>query len=314
MTVTVTAVANGQNSKLSKLSLDIPKTIEDLTQFIRTKVDNFHRDGVVIGISGGIDSAVCAYLSVGVLGKEKVFGLILPERDTDPKSVKDAVLICKELGIEHKKMNMTGVLAEIGIYRLVPFGWLIPYRFKEKYGRGRFRKLQDLVKDRIYGQNLLGFRENEMRKATAYYRTKNRLRLLYLYYYAELKNLLVVGTANRTEYLIGFFVKYGDGAADIMPLLNLYKTQVWELAKFLGIPKRIIDKPPTPDLIPGLNDEEIIGLKYTELDLILSGYDSCLSAEGITKTTGLSFEKVKYALELIKNSESLRKHNLCINQ
>ena len=289
---------------------DIPSVAEEIKQFIKTEVDRLNKDGVIIGISGGIDSAVCAYLSVKALGKEKVFGLILPERDTAPQSVKDAVLICKELGIDYKKIKITSALAKIGIYRLISaLGGLIPYRVKAKYGLARFQESQKLAEGKLYEQSLLGFRDTEMRKGSAYYHTKNRLRLLYLYYYAEIKNLLVVGTANRTEYLIGFFVKYGDGSADIMPLLNLYKTQVWEAAKYLGVPEVIINKVPTPDLIPGLNDEEILGLKYSELDSILSGYDSCLSVEGITKTSGIPQEKVKYVLGLIKNSEHLRQYN-----
>ncbi|MEO0113890.1 MAG: NAD(+) synthase [candidate division WOR-3 bacterium] len=290
---------------------DLSKTVEDLKRFIKTEVERQNKDGVVIGISGGIDSAVCAYLAVNALGKNQVLGLILPERDTNPPSLEDALLVCQALAIDYKKIDMTKVLTKIGIYRLVSaLGGLVPYRIKANYARKRLQKLQELTGGNAYQQNLLGFKQPELRKATAYYRAKNRLRLLYLYYYAELKNLLVVGTTNRTEYLIGFFVKYGDGAADIMPLLNLYKTQVWELAKFLSVPKRIIEKVPSPDLIPGLNDEEIIGLNYLELDLILLGYDSGQSSEAINKSTGVPIEKVEYVLKLIRNSESFRQHNL----
>ncbi len=290
---------------------DLSKTVEDLKRFIKTEVERQNKDGVVIGISGGIDSAVCAYLAVNALGKNQVLGLILSERDTNPQSLEDALLVCQALAIDYKKIDMTKVLTKIGIYRLVSaLGGLVPYRIKANYARKRLQKLQELTGGDAYQQNLLGFKQPELRKTTAYYRTKNRLRLLYLYYYAELKNLLVVGTTNRTEYLIGFFVKYGDGAADIMPLLNLYKTQVWELAKFLSVPKRIIEKVPSPDLIPGLNDEEIIGLNYLELDLILLGYDSGQSSEAINKSTGIPVEKVEYVLKLIRNSESFRQHNL----
>lgn len=300
-----------EKQTIRQLQMDLSKTVEDLKRFIKTEVERQNKDGVVIGISGGIDSAVCAYLAVNALGKNRVFGLILPERDTNPQSIKDALLVCQALEIDYKKIDMTKTLTKIGIYRLVSaLGGLVPYRIKADYSRKRLQKLQELTGGDAYQQNLLGFKEPELRKATAYYRAKNRLRLLYLYYYAELKNLLVVGTANRTEYLIGFFVKYGDGAADIMPLLNLYKTQVWELAKFLGVPKRIIEKTPTPDLIPGLTDEEIIGLNYWELDSILLGYDSGLSSDEINKSTGMPVEKVEYVLRLIRNSESFREQNL----
>ena len=126
-----------------------------------------------------------------------------------------------------------------------------------------------------------------------------------LYSYAEHENRLVVGTANKTELMTGFFVKYGDSAADIMPLLPLYKTQVKQLARFLNIPKKIIDKAPSPDLLPGITDEFALGITYEKLDLILWGLERNMETKEITKT-GVKPETVEYVKELVRRSEHMR--------
>ena len=135
---------------------------------------------------------------------------------------------------------------------------------------------------------------------------KHRLRMVLLYSYAERENLLVVGTANKTEALTGFFVKYGDGAADIMPLLPLYKTQVRQLARFIHVPERIIDKAPTPDLIPGITDEFAIGISYEKLDIILSGLDTNMAVEDIAAKADVKQKTIEYVKELVAKSEHMR--------
>ena len=130
--------------------------------------------------------------------------------------------------------------------------------------------------------------------------------MVILYSYAERENLLVVGTANKTEFLIGFFVKYGDSAADITPLLSLYKTQVRLLAKFLHIPERILNKAPSPDLIPGITDEFAIGIPYEKLDIILSGLDTNTTAEDIAAKTDVKQKTIEYVKELVTKSEHMR--------
>lgn len=143
-------------------------------------------------------------------------------------------------------------------------------------------------------------------QTVAYHRVKGRLRAILLYYYAELENLLVLGTCNRTEKAIGFFIKSGDAAADIALLESLYKTQVRQLAAFLHIPEEIISKPPSPDLLPGITDEYAIGLSYETLDRILWRLEAGMDAEEIAGVLGLEPGRVDYVRELTRRSAHMR--------
>ena len=133
--------------------------------------------------------------------------------------------------------------------------------------------------------------------------------MLLLYLYVELENGLVVGAANKSEYRIGYFVKHGcDDASDIMPLLNLYKTQVRELAQYLNIPARIIEKPPSPDMMPGLtDDEEVIGISYEKMDLILMALEKGWELSDIAKTLEIEEDEVIYIQNMMQKSEHMRK-------
>ena len=137
------------------------------------------------------------------------------------------------------------------------------------------------------------------------YRNK---RMLLLYLYGELENKLVVGAANKSEYKIGFFVKHGcDAATDVMPLLNLYKTQVRELAQYLNIPSKIIENPPSPDIIPGLTDEKAITISYEKLDLILLALENGWEIPEIANAWGIKEKQIIDVKILIQKSEHMRK-------
>jgi NAD+ synthase len=132
--------------------------------------------------------------------------------------------------------------------------------------------------------------------------------MVLLYLYGEVGNKLVAGAANKSEYQIGYFVKHGcDDATDIMPLLNLYKTQVRELARYLGIPSRIIEKPPSPDILPGIVDEEAIGISYEKLDLILLALDKGWEIVEIAQALEIEEKEVRDVKNLIQKSEHMRK-------
>lgn len=195
--------------------------------FIKKKVKDAGAKGVVVGLSGGLDSAVVAKLSVKALGKDKVLGLIMPSPTTNLEDTKDAEEFARSLGIPYKKIPLQSILEA-------------------------FRAFLEL--DRAAYGNLMA-----------------RTRMMLLYYYANLNNLLVVGTGNKSELSIGYFTKYGDGGCDILPIGDLYKTEVRELAGKLGIPKKIIEKIPTAGLWDGQTDESDMGVTYEELDRVLSG-------------------------------------------
>lgn len=204
---------------------------DKIVDFISSSVKGSGTGGAVIGMSGGIDSTLTAYLTVEALGPDNVSGLLLPEKGvTNEQDIDDAMDVVKILGIDHKVIDISEVLRS--------FSSTIP-----DYDRANL----------IANGNL-----------------KARTRMCILYYHANLMNRLVVGTGNKTELLLGYFTKYGDGGVDIEPIGSLYKTQVRNLARFMGVPSRIIDKTPTAGLWPGQTDESELGITYETADRILA--------------------------------------------
>jgi len=246
---------------MRKLSYEaVTKKIVD---FIKRKIKESRAGGVVLGISGGLDSATAAYLAVKALGKDKVLGIIMPYYEN--QDIEDALLVCKTLEINHKIINIKDIVNE-------------------------FEKALNLELDRITKGNLMV-----------------RSRMVILYGFANALNYLVLGTSNKSEYLVGYFTKWGDGASDIAPLLGLYKTEVRELAKFLGIPEKIISKTPTAGLWKGQTDESELGIEYDLLDKILYRLvDLKMKKEEIAKDLNISLERVLYVENLIKWSKHKR--------
>lgn len=297
---------------LEQLQIDPEQVSHELEGFIKSSVGDFNREGIIVGLSGGIDSSVILALSVVALGPSKVVGLIMPERDSSQDSESDARLLADRLGVRIERVELTPILDKMGIYSHVPkaiFAWKKAAGAGVKVGHKLY---STLTGERPLLSGLAGTSFGPLRRANAYYRMKHRLRMVVQYSYAEHENLLVVGTANRTEFLTGFFVKYGDGAADIMPLLPLYKTQVKQLAKFLHIPEKIINKAPSPDLIPGITDEFALGIAYEKLDLILLALDMNLEMKDITRV-GVKQETIEYVKELVRRSEHMRSSPLAPN-
>ncbi|ACV24483.1 NAD+ synthase [Methanocaldococcus fervens] len=243
------------------------KVIEKITNFIKEKVEEAKANGVVIGLSGGIDSAVTAYLCVKALGKYRVLGIIMPEKNTNPKDVEHAKMVAENLGIKYTISDITDILKAFGA------GGYVPTREFDKIADGNL---------------------------------KARIRMCILYYFANKYNLLVAGTSNKSEIYVGYGTKYGDTACDIRPIGNLFKTEVRELAKYLGVPKEIINKPPSAGLWEGQTDEEELGIKYETLDKILKLYEEGKSKEEISKELNISVDVVEHVFNLIKKNEHKR--------
>jgi NAD+ synthase len=285
-----------------------------LENFIIEYTEKLERGGVILGLSGGIDSAVIAALCVRALGPKKTFALIMPEKDSKKEHTEDAINFAGELGIEVKLIDITPYLEELGVYKLFPLDKLLSLgKLKGALIKKAYRFYERKTGKIPFLESLSGFKDKEfnsyLTKGNAYYRAKHRLRMMLLYLYAELENKLVVGAANKSEYKIGYFVKHGcDDATDIMPLLNLYKTQVRELARYLNIPARIIKKPPSPDVMPGLtDDEEVIRISYEKMDLILLALEKNWKLSDIAKALEIEKDEVIYIKKLMQKSEHMRK-------
>ncbi len=294
-------MSNVLNKKVLKINPE--KTVNKIIKFIRDNVKNFNRRGVILGLSGGLDSTVLAYLAVKAVGKKKVLALLMPERDSSKEHLEDAKLIAKNLRIKIKLIDLTPLLAKIGIYKTLP-GKCLTTNLKVK---ALYKWFQIILRKNPFSFSLKGTKEKFISLGTAFYRIKHRVRMILLYYYGESYNFLVLGAANKTEHLTGFYVKYGiDHAVDIMPLQGLYKTQVRQLAKYLNIPEKIIKKAPSPDIIPGINDEYVFGVDYDRLDLILYALDKKMKVEDIAKQLNVKKSKIMNIKNMIRDSEHMR--------
>jgi NAD+ synthase len=293
------------------LRIDVAKVAEQIEAFIREKVDEFQRDGAIVGMSGGIDSAVVASLATRALGPEKVRVLLLPERDSSPDSKSDALLEIDRLGLQHEEVSITPMLSAMGIYGLTPLRLLGVRSLKAAIVQQQHRVQAEALGEMPFRAGLLGTRDLGDKKeiidtGQAYARVKHRMRMVALYYHADLQNRLVLGTTNRSEAMTGFVVKWGDNVADVEPLAPLYKTQVRELAKYLGVSDKVLNKAPSPDLIPGIVDGLALGMDYETLDRILWGLEQGWEEERIVRVMRVTASQVDNALEMHRRSEHLR--------
>lgn len=288
------------------LRLDANLEVERIIASIRhTMIHDLRRRGVVIGLSGGIDSSVTAALAVRALGKERVFGVLMPERESSPDTRTLSKSFAEWLGIESADEDITGLLEAAGFYSryeaavrtVVPAfgpGWkskLVTSGLQEKPGFTFFSLVAQDPSGAITRIRLPLKTYLAILAATNF---KQRTRKMLEYYHADRLHYAVAGTPNRLEYDQGFFVKNGDGSADLKPIAHLYKTQVYQLAEFLNLPESIRSRPPTTDtysLAQG-QDEFYFALPFAQMDLCLWGKNHSVPASEVAIATGLSVDQV----------------------
>jgi len=296
---------------------------EQLCAFIKETVRNqFRKDGIIIGVSGGIDSAVIAALCVEALGPERVFGLILPERESSPSSSELGIDLCRALKIRYEEVPITPMLESFDIYSR-----------KEALIRELFPQYDPAVNTTSLSRPPMIAAEKVLnipslillkdRKAISTKRlsasqffyvlslqnVKQRTRMIVEYQYAEKMNYAVCGTTNKTEFLTGFFVKYGDGGVDLEPIANCYKTQVYKLAELLHIDPRIISRSPSPDTWSHFTSDEEVSLRlpYTLLDQLLFAEENNIPREIVQRNTRLDKQQIDWAYKHISSLKNAAK-------
>lgn len=243
-----------------------------IIEFIRNEVTSANYQGVVLGLSGGIDSSVALYLATKALGNNKVLGLILPDKKVSKRSdIDDAIELSQKVGINYHIIDITEI--------------------KQKY------------------MDILPLEKISIGNLTA------RIRMNFIYYYANIEHKLVLGTSDKSELMIGYFTKFGDGAADILPLADIYKTEVRELAKYLNLPKKILLKKSSPSLWKDQTAEDEIGMEYEKIDTILKNLAENIS-ENANKDLlkkGIDKNDILFVkLLLSKNKHKITLPKICI--
>ncbi len=283
------------------LEIDADAETGRITEFVSRFVEERGASGIALGLSGGLDSSVVAALCVRAISKDRVHVLLLPERDSSPESVADAKLFSEQLGIEHRVFDLTAALTELGCYERAASG-------VAKFGSGTraaVRIFPGLAR-KGYLTHITSGGGTHFQQFLAFHRIKHRLRMVAIYREAEERNLVVASCANRTEYETGFFVRYGDDSGDFAPIKHLYKTQVFMMGRYLGLPAPILEKQPSPDLFSGMKDEEIMGISYEELDTVLWGLAEGLDGKGIEERFGIDGKTTRYVIEMKTLSERMR--------
>ncbi|MGD8565110.1 MAG: NAD+ synthase [Candidatus Bathyarchaeota archaeon] len=236
------------------LDLDWRSVNRRIRSFIKDYLEKSRRKGVVLGLSGGIDSCTTSALCALAVGGDNVTGLLLPEKETYRViDITHARLVAEKFGFKTEEVDITPLLNKF--YSSCPI-----FDSRDRLSKGN---------------------------------AKARSRMIYLYYYANRLNLLVCGTSDKSETMMGYFTKWGDMASDISPIMDLYKTQVRRLAEHLGIPKEIVNKPASPMLWPGQLAREELGMDYETLDLILFGLERFLKPEEIAQQMDIEVKAVK---------------------
>ena len=295
---------------LDVLKIDPVQELEKLSKFILEQVRGvYRRKGIIVGLSGGIDSACMAAIAVYTVGKEKVVGLVLPEKESNPVSAQFAIKHAQDLGIEYRQVDISPTIESVFSYtqrdeflqKLVPeykpgykYNITLPTDLLERDSFNFYRLQVQMPTGELQSVRL---NLDDFRTITSFANIKIRSRMLHLYNEADRRSLVVAGTTNRTEYILGDFCKYGDGGTDIEPLSYLYKNQIYQLSEYLNVTKDIINRQPSPDTfsLPVSDQEFFFRIPFNKLDHLLYAWEHEVPEDEVGKVLDISEEAVKRA-------------------
>ncbi|MBL8327848.1 MAG: NAD(+) synthase [Rubrivivax sp.] len=304
-------------------ALDVPLQADRIGRWMRDAVgQQMRRRGCVVALSGGVDSSLCAALAARALGPDKVFGLLLPERESSPDSARRARLLVQALGIAHAEVDITEALQALGCYaqrdaavqRVFP-GYEAGWGCRIGIGGGHtgginfFRLDVQSPDGQRFSQRLPHREYLQIVAATNF---KQRVRKTLEYFHADRLNYAVVGTPNRLEIDQGFFVKQGDGTADLKPIAHLYKTQVFQMARELGVPAEICEAQPTTDTytLPQGQDEFYFALSHVQMDLALWALEHQRPAAELAAALDIPHEQARRVYADIRAKRAAAAHLL----
>ncbi len=309
------------------LELDAAGEVDRIVAFLQENVlHRLHRQGAVVGISGGIDSSVALALCARAFGPQRVVGVLLPERESSPESAQLAHLLADRFAVQTMTEDISAALDGAGCYRRRDEAVKRVFPDFEPDWKSKITLPGNLLQeDRLNIFSLTVIQPDgsehtqrlplrEYAQIVAASNFKQRARMAMLYYHAELRNYAVIGTPNKNEHDMGFFVKYGDGGADINPIGHLFKSQVFQLARFLDVPVEIQQRPPTTDTYSaGSTQEEFFyRIPFKILDLVWLGYERGVDHAAIASTLNLTIDQVERVIADIERkrraTEYLRTH------
>lgn len=304
------------------LRLDCAAETERICAFIKDQTSSLHRRGIVIGLSGGVDSALSTALSIKAVGKDNVFALLLPDKESSPQSTEFAARYAERIGLRTQVVDITPVLEAFGTYekRDAVVRSVFPefgqgYKMKitlppDVLNRETFNFFTLTIIDPRGAQKtarLTGEQADGIIAATC---TKHRTRMMTQYYWSEKLHYLVCGTTNKSEAAQGLFVKYGDGGVDIEPIAHLFKTQVFELAEYSGVTPEIVRRAPCPDTYsaPVTDEEWYFRMPFKQLDLLLYAWEKKIEIPEISAVMGLTADQVGRAFRDFANKYKTTQH------